>query len=278
MKKIYMIMALVLSALVAAPHLYASGIYARVVSFEGDVEIMSAGTPVKCTVGMSLDAGDSLRTGKRSEAIIALDARAKNIVKVGEKSHVVLRAAEDGNVELVDGEILAMLKGLEPGETFQVRTPCATCGARGTGWKTRTGAKETEALVIDGLVDVNGINEDGSPMKGGATVGKGFKLGVKKGEKPGKEKKMSAKEMADLSKETADMMNKASGGGKGGKMGRAERAGKFSDKIENKVEKSVEAREDMRDRKYLDDVRRENEPRDTHESPREIVGGKLTAR
>jgi hypothetical protein len=164
-----------------------------VIAYDGKVAIVpSEGMDaVQCEVGMKLEEGARIMTDKDSWLDIAFDIDARNTVTVKENSEVVLKLEAEDKIELIDGELFAVVKELKKGEGFRVRTPCATCGARGTGWNTMTDGKITDIAVTDGEVFVRGINIDGSVMKKEYLIRKGYERRVKKFEKPGRLEKIS---------------------------------------------------------------------------------------
>jgi hypothetical protein len=114
---------------------------------------------------------------------------------------VAIKLEGPDKIELVDGEIFALLQNLEPGEVFRVRTPCATCGARGTGWRTATTGKATEVSVFEDQVFVRGIKKDGTAMEDQYTVKEGYETKIKKFDKPQKMRKISARRLAKMKNE-----------------------------------------------------------------------------
>jgi ferric-dicitrate binding protein FerR (iron transport regulator) len=174
-----------------------------VISTSGKAHVTPSGKnkPVACKEGMSLAAGARITTEKGAYVRIAFDDLQQNIVKINENSDVVLKLADGEKIELVDGQIYALLRNVKKGETFRVRTPCAVCGARGTGWGTKTDGKASEVAVFEDKVFVRGLNKDGSAMEKFSWVKKGYKVKIKKFEKPGKKEKLSAGEMSEMEKE-----------------------------------------------------------------------------
>jgi hypothetical protein len=173
-----------------------------VVSLAGEVKVTPAGAakPVACEPKMFLQSGDRIKTGRESYLEIAFDRRRENIVRIEEKSDVVLRLADGEKIELVDGRIFTVLKNLKSGEVFRVRTPCAVCGARGTGWQTKTTGEETDVSVFDGRVLARGIKKDGSAMEREHWIDEGFERKIKKHEKPGDMTKVPDKKIAEWRK------------------------------------------------------------------------------
>lgn len=160
---------------------------AKVVSFTGNVKILPAGK-VKSVLpekDMQLEEGARVITSEDSSLILACGEEALNFVTVKSSSDVILKMEEADKVELIDGEVFTLVQKLKSGEEFRVKTPCATCGARGTGWNTKTDGKVTTASVAKGKIIVRGVNKDGSLMKKSFIIKKGFERKINKFEKPG---------------------------------------------------------------------------------------------
>ena len=181
-----------------------------VISYAGYVKITPPGKAeeVQCRLGMSLDSGTKVRTGVKSYLAIAFDLEKKNLVKIKEQSDVVIRLTGDEKIELVDGTVLALLKNLDKGEKFHIRTPAAVCGARGTGWRTSTTFEHSTLTVFDGKVFTRGIGENGLLLVGeyGTTVG--YERWIKKYHNPKKAKKVN-KKIIEALKEEMMMLLKA---------------------------------------------------------------------
>ena len=173
----------------------------KVVSVEGDVEVTLPGIkPQKPKVDMLIEEGTKIETREASSIEIAFNAEATNIVKVEENSSVVVKLEGDEKIELIDGELFVLLKDLEEGSTFKVRTPCAVSGARGTGWWVKAASEFTDVSVFDNKVFVQGINKDGSLMKKEYWVDKGYERKINRFQKPGKRRRVSAKRLKRMEK------------------------------------------------------------------------------
>ncbi|MBD3426614.1 MAG: hypothetical protein GF409_05240 [Candidatus Omnitrophica bacterium] len=174
-----------------------------VISLAGDVRVIPRGEKqsVPCRPGMKLGEGARIMTGDESYAEIALDTSGMNMMKVKANTTVVLVLEGEDKIHLVDGEIYTVLDKIEPGETFRVRTPCATCGARGTGWRTVTTEEESEVSVFDGRVFVRGVRKDGTAMERQYWVRDGYERKVKRFEKPSRLSRISARRLDAMRRE-----------------------------------------------------------------------------
>jgi hypothetical protein len=154
-----------------------------------------------CKPDMPLSEGTRIVTGDESYVEIAFDKLRGNIVKVKENSEVVIKLEGDDRIELIDGKMFTLLRNLKRGQAFQVRTPCAVCGARGTGWGVITDSKITDVAVFQGKVFVKGLKRDGSAMDKEYWVERGFERKVKRFKDPGEMLKISDERLAEMEAE-----------------------------------------------------------------------------
>lgn len=123
---------------------------------EGTVEIQSAGggaaRPITDDTPPVLGPGDTLRTGKDGHADVLLNEGGILSLDAG----LAMILAEEGAEALLYGEIRARVR-----RKFEVRTPAAICGIRGTEFVLREiPGKPTSVVVIDGTVafsDIKGV-------------------------------------------------------------------------------------------------------------------------
>jgi len=174
-----------------------------ILSIEGDVKITPPGEtrPAACLPGTTFGEGTRITTGEASCAEIAFGLALDQIVKVKEKTEVVVKFDGDDRIYLVDGEIFTLLQNVKKGEAFRVRTPCAVCGARGTGWGTFATQLFTDLLVFDNNVFSQGINRDGTLKEWLAWTKKGFKRRITKFANPGPLENIDPRELAQLVQE-----------------------------------------------------------------------------
>jgi hypothetical protein len=129
---------------------------------EGTVEIQSAGggaaRHVTGDTPPVLGPGDTLRTGLDGHADVLLSEG--GIISLDSGSALVL--SEAGALALVRGEILCRVKRM-----FQVRTPEAEAGVRGTQFVLREiPGKPTSVVVIDGTVAFSDIKSTKTVLVG----------------------------------------------------------------------------------------------------------------
>jgi hypothetical protein len=228
---------------------------AIVMSFAGDVKITPVGEvkAVQCEPGMALKSGDKITTGEESYLEVAFDRPKGNIVRIEENSYVIIRLKGTDSIELIDGEILALLRNLKGGETFQVRTPCGVCGARGTGLGTNTDGSSMNVGSFEGKVFTRGVNRDGSVMEDDSWVDEGYERTIKKFGKPGKMTKMSEEKLKKMKSKFKQFQKS--------KMGK--KSSKFNQMMD-KEERRREGLLEKKDEKRLDKIR--DDKKDTSSS------------
>ncbi|MGB2705458.1 MAG: FecR domain-containing protein [Candidatus Omnitrophota bacterium] len=138
--------------------------FVKVISVSGSAEYLASGKTdwEELKVDMLLRSGDSVKTGKDSSVNIAFDGERENVVNIRSSTHVVLVLGEREKIELVDGEVFALIKRLPSGSSFEIRTPTAVCGARGTGWGALVDRLKTIISSYENASYAKGIKKDGT--------------------------------------------------------------------------------------------------------------------
>jgi hypothetical protein len=140
---------------------------------QGDVKVKSAKSDVWISAekGMVLSKGDNLKTGPDSWAEIGFGKDFANSVKVQEKTHVIFTDLGATKINLIQGELRSLVEKLSKNMVFEIKTPVAVCGVRGTGWDTITDGKTAEADVYEQSVYFAGLGEgiasEGVILEGG---------------------------------------------------------------------------------------------------------------
>ena len=86
-------------------------------------------------VGDVFEKGDRVKTASNSRCNLVMDKEGKQIVGIFANSEIIVLLDKKEKFELVNAEVLFSLEGLPEGSTFEVKTPTAVCGVRGTGFK-----------------------------------------------------------------------------------------------------------------------------------------------
>lgn len=126
--------------------------------------------------GMLLKDGDALKTGAQAECTLAFDEKKKNIISLKGDSQIKIDSVSPGNIYLPEGRVFSIIKNLQKGEKFEIRTPTAIAGARGTGWFSDAHGESNFACFQD-TIYVQGLDNQGNST-GEEDVDSGFGIDV----------------------------------------------------------------------------------------------------
>ncbi len=106
---------------------------AKAFDVRGDAKILKKGSEdwQSMRKDMVIEAGDQILTGDDSYVDIAYDSKFLNVARIKEKTKAEFRSIEPTELLLEDGTIFNALDGLN-GNTYQISTPTAVAGVRGT--------------------------------------------------------------------------------------------------------------------------------------------------
>lgn len=216
---------------------------AEIVYVAGTAEVKSvvAEEWVDAEVGMKVKEGDTVKTGVDSMAELAFGEDLNNIIKISQNSQLTVSKFEPGLVNLTEGRVFTLIKKLEKGSTFEVRTPTAVAGARGTGWETDFEPKQDATLVkgYEKKVYIAGLDKAGN-LIGEGKLRAGFKSIIEKGKIPGIATRLSRHEKQMWRKWRRSATRRLRKYKKPSKKreagGRLERATKRMDKLQRRVE------------------------------------------
>jgi len=153
----------VLVTLVSAASSYAADEIVSVFSVTGSVKVVPKGanTGAQCEKDMILHAGDWIKTGTNASVTIAFDEEASNVITIEENSLIVIKLDGYFKVQLLRGEIYAILENVSRGEKFRVLTPSVVTESLNSGWGASSDGAYTNVVVFDNKVFVCGINPEG---------------------------------------------------------------------------------------------------------------------
>ncbi|WFD10527.1 Ig-like domain-containing protein [Tepidibacter hydrothermalis] len=183
---------------------------AEIIDFNGKVKIMKSGgeKAFKPSKKMKLNQGDRIITGEKSWVKVKIDKNKE--LKVLESSYVSiseLTESIDSNtnktkLNLVGGRAWVNInKKLNTGSKFEVKTPTAIMGVRGTKFYVSQNDGKTDVTVLEGVVSTKTrkkvVKEDGSikEVEKEAFVGKNEKVTVSKDKEMGKKIKATVQNM-----------------------------------------------------------------------------------
>ena len=163
---------------------------AQIVDIVGKVQIqpVSSTSWTSAKTGMKVSIGDKIRTARRSEVRIALDEAKKNFISVSELTLVVLNSTVPGEINKFDlsgGKLYAKVEKVKAGATFEVTTPSAIAGVRGTAWSVDSKNDRDIVAVYESKVFVQAFDKNKNLISE-ITVPEGFKTIIERFGPPSK--------------------------------------------------------------------------------------------
>ena len=186
MKKILILLACMAFLNLSISLTFADGEDAKIIYLKGQVKLQRA-KEVRWIVakeGMVIRRGDRIKTYKFSAVEIAIDKDAKNVIRIEEESEFLFEEIAANRHKLLTGKVSALLEALEPGSTFEVRTPTAVCGVAGSGIFVDTDGNKTTAGCHEDEAYAKGIKKDGS-LTPERIIKEGYKCIIEKFKAPG---------------------------------------------------------------------------------------------
>jgi hypothetical protein len=108
---------------------------AKIVDIEGEVSTRKDENVSwqKAKPGMYLADEAEIKTGLDSECTITFDEELDNMMTIKGDSHIKMEDVKGGKVYLPQGRVFSIIDDLAKLQDFQVRTPTAIAGVKGTG-------------------------------------------------------------------------------------------------------------------------------------------------
>jgi len=155
---------------------------ARIINLKGSVLVKEGpGSDWgKAKLNMLLDMDAEIQTRKDAGCTLAFDEEQKNILTIKENSHIKIESMEPGKIFLPEGRVFSLIEGLAKAEKFEIRTPTAIAGARGTGWITDYRRGRTFIDCFNDTVYTKSLDEEGD-VTGEEDTPSGYRRFVKFG-------------------------------------------------------------------------------------------------
>ena len=137
----------------------AADMHVTVMHVEGTVTVTQkvTGQIVDAYVAMQLQEGDRIDVAVDSFCEVALGEALQNIISINENTTVVVESRQPTIIELPNGRVFSLIKNLEKGSQFQIRTPTAIAGVRGTGLGVAFSGGITQAESYERTIYVKGV-------------------------------------------------------------------------------------------------------------------------
>jgi len=154
--------------------------------FSGSVEVLLEGANdyVGAEDGMVLEAGDKIKTGSDSSLELSFNEENTNLVRVSENTNVKITLSGDEKLEMDEGEVFTTIGNLPSGSAFEIRTPTAVSGARGTDWVTKVSEEGTDVEAVDNVSYVKHFETNGALSREPTLIVPGKMTRVQKFQKP----------------------------------------------------------------------------------------------
>jgi hypothetical protein len=159
---------------------------AELTSLSGDVQVFlkEANDYAPAQEGMSLEAGDKIKTGANSFAELSFNDVNTNIVRMENDTSMEIKFSGDEKLEMAEGEVFSSVGSLPSGSAFEIRTPTAVSGARGTDWTTKVTAEGTDVEAVEDVPYVRHLETDGTFSRQATLINSGQMTTVRKFQKP----------------------------------------------------------------------------------------------
>lgn len=229
---------------------------AVILFMQGDVKIREAGLTAWAGAkqGMSLSSGDKLKTGSDSWAEIGLGKGYGNVVRVQEWTLLELTDLDPIDINLLEGELRALVENLSTDETFEIRTSMSICGVRGTGWDTATDGTKVIVDAFEKSVFFAGVSQAGAIMAD-AILKAGKRGTLTDPKKPITIKNVPVSKLRDWKKWKRDFLQRTGRGKAGG-------AGQSQKGLQNMI-KGKERIFERGDQDFIDNKRLQGGPEGT---------------
>lgn len=124
---------------------------AELTGFSGDVQVFLKGEEdyTDAAEGMELEAGDKIETGSGASAELSFNQANTNLVRLSEGTSVEVSLSGDEKLKMTEGEVFASISSLPSSSAFEITTPTAVSGARGTDWVTKITDEGTDVEAVE---------------------------------------------------------------------------------------------------------------------------------
>jgi len=148
----------------------------EILSVSGDVKVLPEGKTdwINGRLSMVLRPGDRIKTGAASSCELSFDKWNENIIGILENSDVIILLKGNEKIEIINAEIFGRLKAIRKGTSFEIKTPIAVCGARGTGLGVKADNENAKATAFEDDIYIKNNKGEKKDIK------EGFSRGVDK--------------------------------------------------------------------------------------------------
>jgi hypothetical protein len=151
----------------------------EIVDIKGQVFVKKKATLTwqRARLHMLLRKSAEVKTASDSECTLAFDGELNSLLTLKENSRLKISRIASPRITLPEGRIFALLEQLGEVDNFEVVTPSAVAGVRGTGWSVEVQDNGSGFFCFEDLLYVQGINQQGQ-ITGKQEVPEGFGINV----------------------------------------------------------------------------------------------------
>ncbi|GEM_PF-1665368 len=152
----------------------------------GQVEVLLEGADdyTDAQDNMILSAGDKIKTSSGASVELSFNEANTNLVRLDENTSVNISLSGDEKIEMTEGEVFSSISQLPSGSAFEIRTPTAVSGARGTDWVTKVTEEGTDVEALESVPYVKQFESSGNLSKEVTRIVPGQMTTVRKFQKP----------------------------------------------------------------------------------------------
>ncbi len=149
--------------ILTGPAASAEDFLAEVMTVKGSATVTNEEVSQKpLTEGDLLKPGDLVEVSAESYVDLAYDKHWKNLTRFGPNSRVLIQALFPTDLSMEEGDIFAKLDALSERATFEIRTPVAVVGVRGTAFRTIHSEEVTSVFNLsESMVSVFNLDANG---------------------------------------------------------------------------------------------------------------------
>jgi hypothetical protein len=138
---------------------------AKIIDIKGEVLIKKTADASweKAKVNMVLGKQAEIKTENNAECTLTFDEELKNILTVKSNSQIKIENVKPVSLYLPKGRVFSLVDDIAKVEKFEVRTPTAIAGVKGSGDSVESGDDGTSSRCFDGSLYVQGLDEQGNP-------------------------------------------------------------------------------------------------------------------
>ena len=167
----------------------------------------------KAEKGMQVNIGDTVRTARHSKIEIALDSGKMNTIQLGERTLAVLNSASADAIdrlELSRGRVYSNMEDIKAGLGFEVTTPSAVAGVRGSSYMVYSERDQDEVAAYKDTVFIKAFDADNNQLME-MMLPEGFRTFIERFQEPSALLQISLREFERFDAVRTDMVDRSEG-------------------------------------------------------------------